>query len=269
MTPILAISGLAADDPAFDVSDARDVAALLEAERRHFWHATRGRIVVDRLRQLGVAAGASVLDLGCGSGSVAEVLAGAGFDVTAVDGHRALLEVAARRDARLTLWQHDLRRGTGELPRRDFDVVGLFDVIEHLDDPADALRGALACVRPGGFLVGTVPALMLLWSAIDAHSGHKTRYRRASLRALLEGVAGARVVEVAPFNRALVPLMLAQRKVVGRRGDAESAAANLAVPPRALNLALGALVLAEHRARALLDRTPIEGSSLWFALRRG
>jgi 2-polyprenyl-3-methyl-5-hydroxy-6-metoxy-1,4-benzoquinol methylase len=41
----------------------------------------------------------------------------------------------------------------------DFDAVGLFDVIEHLDDPGSALRLALRLAKLGGFVVGTVPAL--------------------------------------------------------------------------------------------------------------
>lgn len=265
---IVEISSLRADDAAFDVSDPRDVAALFRAEDEHFWHRARARVVRDRLRALGLGRGARFLDVGCGAGSVAVGLRREGFDVTGVDGHRSLLEVAERRDPALTLWLHDLRRGTRELPAHDFDAAGLFDVIEHLDDPVGALREALACVKPGACVVGTVPALMMLWSGIDEHQGHRTRYSTRTLRAVLERVEGARVVEIAPFFRVLVPMLVVQRRIVGRRGDAVSAAQNLAIPPRPLNAALYALSLAEHRMARVLDATPLEGASIWFALRR-
>jgi SAM-dependent methyltransferase len=268
MASIEVISGLDEDDPSFDLSGDRDVAALLDAEQRHFWHRTRNRIVVDRLARLGVGRGARLLELGCGGGCVSAALRRAGLHVTGVDGHRRLLEVAARRDPALRLWQHDLRRGVAELPEHDFDAAGLFDVLEHLDDPLAALEGTVACVKPGGLVAGTVPALMLLWSSIDRHSGHKLRYSRRTLGDLLGRVRGARVLTVAPFNRVLVAPMLAQRRRVGRGRGVDDAVENLAVPPRAVNGLLGAAVLAEHCLARWLDRTPIEGASLWFALRR-
>jgi SAM-dependent methyltransferase len=188
--------------------------------------------------------------------------------VTGVDGHRDLLHVARCRSSAVRLWLHDLRRGTSELPAHDFDAVGLFDVIEHLDDPAAALRDALACVRPGGAVVGTVPALMALWSGIDEHAGHKLRYTVRQLRALLEGVPDAKAIEIAPFNRTLVPLLWVQRRWVLRRGDDASAARNLSVPFAPVNGGLYALVMLEHRLAPILDRTPLGGSSIWFSLRR-
>jgi SAM-dependent methyltransferase len=264
----LEISALAEDDPAFNISGDESTPALLSAEERHFWHRSRNRIILSRLARLGITPGARFLELGCGAGCVASELARAGYEVTGVDGHRDLLRIARRRSPALRLWLHDLRRGTGELPARDFDAAGLFDVIEHLDDPAAALREALACVRPGGFVLGTVPALMALWSAVDEHSGHKLRYSAAHLRALLEGLSQATVIEITPFNRVLVPLLWAQRRWVGRRGDEASAVRNLGVPFAPVNRMLYALVMLEHRLAPILDKTPLGGASIWFALRR-
>lgn len=266
------VSELAGDHPGFDL--ARDgaaelaVEALRTAENRHFWYLTRNRFILERLRRLGLRSGARVIELGCGSGCVAAALARAGFDVTAVDGHRALLEVAALRPEPMTLWLHDLARGVEALPERSFEAACLFDVIEHLDAPASALREALRCVRPGGLLVGTVPALMWLWSGIDERAGHKVRYTTRTLSALLRGVEGAAPVEVVPFNRALVPLIWLQRRVVGRAADTAHAVQNLAVPAWPVNAALGGLVMLEQGLSPLLDRSGLQGSSLWFALRR-
>lgn len=264
---IRVLSQLEPTHEAYDVSAEVAVRALFAAEARHFWHLTRNRFITRRLRGLGLASGSRFLELGCGSGSVAAALVRAGLSVTAVDGHRSLLEIAAARPEPLTLWLHDLRLGTEGFPERDFDAAGLFDVIEHLDDPAGALASALQSIRPGGLVVGTVPALMGLWSNVDVASGHKTRYSKGRLAALLGGMAGARTVEVEYFNRVLIPLLWV-RRMVARTSSAEEVARNLSVPAAPINQAMNALVLAEHGLSRALEATPIPGSSLWFALQR-
>src|SRR5262249_1172149 len=149
-----------------------------------------------------------------------------------------------------------------------FDVVCMFDVIEHLDDPKKALEDALGWLKRGGRLVGTVPALMALWSGIDEHSGHKTRYSMRSLRSVLENVEGGSVIHIAPFFRSLVPLLWVQRRFVGRRADATGAVQNLTVPRWPLNDALFAAVTVEHRLSKVLDLAPIPGASLWFSMEK-
>lgn len=269
---ITVISELAGDASGYDLaSDGSSQAllrALLAAEARHFWHTTRSRLIASRLRRLGLAPGAWVIDLGCGSGGVAAALACAGYEVAGVDGHRALLEAAARRPERLTLWLHDLSRGLGELPERGYDAAALFDVIEHFDDPQAVVAEAVGCVRPGGWVVGTVPALMCLWTGTDARSGHRLRYSGATLRAQLRQISGTSLVEIVPFNRALVPLLWVHRLFVGRGDSAEHLIRSLAVPPAPLNSLLAGLIGLEQVLAGLLDHTPLPGASLWFALRK-
>jgi 2-polyprenyl-3-methyl-5-hydroxy-6-metoxy-1,4-benzoquinol methylase len=268
-------SELAPDDAAFDVSDERDVAALLRAEDAHFWHRARNRFIRAQVGALGVPQGARVLELGCGAGCVAADLSRVGYDVTGVDGHRSLLAVACTRAPSARFFCHDLRRGMPDLERGTFDLVALFDVIEHLDDPVRALGDALRMAKTGGFLVGTVPALMSLWSSIDEHAGHKTRYSRVTLAATLEQVHGATIIEIAPFFRSLVPLVWLQRRMLGRsraadrRAHVAASVQNLRVPPRPINAGLLAMVTAEQALAPLLRRAHWPGASLWFALRAG
>jgi 2-polyprenyl-3-methyl-5-hydroxy-6-metoxy-1,4-benzoquinol methylase len=260
---------LAPDDPAFDISDSADVAALLSAENKHFWHRSRNRYILAKLGRLGISPPARVIELGCGAGCVARELARAGYDTTGVDGHRALIDIARTRAPNAEFHCRDLRSGVGELPAETFDVACLFDVIEHLDHPEQALETAIALVRSGGFVVGTVPALMALWSGIDEHAGHKIRYSRATLDKVLSGVKGARIVEISPFFRSLVPMMWAQRRLIGRRPRASASVQNLTVPPVPVNAALLAMVTLEHMLAPALDKFHVPGTSLWFALKKG
>jgi SAM-dependent methyltransferase len=266
-------SELRPDDAAFDISDEADVRALLRAEEAHFWHRARNRFIRRKIEALCLRAGARVLELGCGAGCVSADLARVGYEVTGVDGHRSLLAVACTRAPRARFFCHDLRGGLPDIERGAFDAVGLFDVIEHLDAPLQALTDALRFAKPGGVVVGTVPALMALWSSIDVHAGHKTRYSTRTLGATLAGVPGATVLEIAPFFRTLVPLVWAQRRLVGqsvraeRRDHAAAAVNNLRVPPLPINAGLLAIANAEHALGAVLRRLPVPGASLWFAMR--
>ncbi len=264
------LSALPADHGGFDLSSDRFVDALNRAEDMHFWHRARNALLARRLASLGAAPPDRILDLGCGSGCVAAHLARLGYRVTGVDGHLPLLLRAAQRAPGATFLLHDLARGVEPI-RLDggADVVGLFDVIEHLDDPFDAVRQALTLLRPGGLLVGTVPAMMALWSQVDAQAGHRLRYERAGLTSLLARIPGGWLLEVVPFNRSLVPMLWVQRRLVVKEGDAAATSErNLAIPPGPINRALEAVLRGEEALAPWLSRTPLPGASLWFALRK-
>jgi SAM-dependent methyltransferase len=74
------------------------------------------------------------------------------------------------------------------LPFRDgaFDLVGSFDVLEHLADDRSAVREQTRITRPGAYLVAAVPADQRLWSSHDEAVGHHRRYSRSNLRQVLE-----------------------------------------------------------------------------------
>ncbi|MET0595776.1 MAG: hypothetical protein ABW133_23965, partial [Polyangiaceae bacterium] len=133
---------------------------------------------------------------------------------------------------------------------------------------------AMSLAKPGGHVVGTVPALMSLWSSIDEQAGHKIRYSEETLAATLAGVRGARVLEIAPFFRSLVPLVWVQRRMLGKSGrtdpreHVQASVQNLRVPPLPINAGLLALANAEHALARAMPRLSIPGASLWFSLAR-
>jgi SAM-dependent methyltransferase len=115
--------------------------------------------VVALLREGGLAPGASVLDVGCGSGLLARQLRAAGFAVRGVDASPAMLELArdCEPDAKFDVVSlpTGLQPGdTGALPQSDA-VVSTGHVLNYLDTRAQIAQalGELArAVRPGGLL---------------------------------------------------------------------------------------------------------------------
>jgi len=75
-----------------------------------------------------------------------------------------------------------------DVPADSLPAVGLFDVLEHIEDDAAALASLYDSIKPGGMLYIAVPARQALWSAEDVFAGH---YRRYSLRRLRSVVASA------------------------------------------------------------------------------
>ena len=175
--------------------------------------------------------------------------------------------LAAKRAPGSQFIVHDLTQGLEPVGEQGFDVALLLDVIEHLDDPVSALTAALSRVREGGVVAGTVPAQMSLWSEVDVLAGHKRRYSRQTLAATTASVPSATTLQIVPFFRYLLPLMLLQRKVLLRNSD-RMAEENLAIPGLGLNGLLRAAGAVERRLAPVLDRTALPGASLWFALRK-
>jgi SAM-dependent methyltransferase len=92
----------------------------------------------------------------------------------------------------------------------EFDVIGAFDVIEHIDDDMTVLYGIHKALKPRGGLVLTVPQHEFMWSSIDEFVHHRRRYNRENLLNKIES-AGFQVDYVTSFVFMLFPLMLVSR----------------------------------------------------------
>jgi len=93
--------------------------------------------------------GGRALDLGCGEGELASLLAARGLRVVALDRHASSLARAAR-DPRVACVRGDAC--ATPLPNAAFDLVAVVRVLHHLP-PEDALQEIVRLVRPGGVVV--------------------------------------------------------------------------------------------------------------------
>lgn len=129
----------------------------------------------------------------------------------------------ARRRAGCPLVQGDVRVSPFAT---SFDLIALFDVLEHLPQDESVLECIRGMLRPGGRLLVTVPAYPSLWSYFDEAALHQRRYTPVELRSKLR-TAGFEIEYLSPFMSLLFPVMWLGRRLRGalRGGRPEDTAA--------------------------------------------
>ncbi|MBL8384243.1 MAG: class I SAM-dependent methyltransferase [Burkholderiales bacterium] len=108
----------------------------------------------------GVAAGARVLDFGCGSGDITRALAARGFAMTGADISPGMLAAARRTPAAAGVtWVPLIAADGAPLPFDPgaFDAVIASSVLEYVADPRVLIAALARLLRPGGLLAFTVP----------------------------------------------------------------------------------------------------------------
>lgn len=154
------------------------------------------RLRYDVVRRLvASAAGArTFLEVGCGQGALAVLLAQR-FDYVGFEPDEASFRVAQDR-LRLVGRGRVVNAALPEVPEREYDLVGAFEVLEHLADDAQALAAWTRWLRPGGRLLLSVPAHPRRYGPADEYVGHYRRYSREGLEALLlrAGLSEPRIV---------------------------------------------------------------------------
>jgi len=152
--------------------------AYRELFENHWWWRSRTEMILDKLRQLRPAAGwARILDIGCGDALFFDRLAEFGQ----VEGVEPCAELVSPNNPHRDRI-HTCPFNADFDPGKQYSLILMLDVLEHLDDPVGALRHALDLLVPEGLLIVTVPAFMALWTNHDELNHHLIRYTKRSFR---------------------------------------------------------------------------------------
>ena len=230
---------------------------MAELDDRHWWYRARRKILADLIRrEARPPANAQILEIGCGTGHNLAMLGEFGH----VDGLELDEEARALSEKRLgrKVMSSPLPE-LGEVPDGYYDLIGAFDVIEHIEDDRAALASIATKLKPGGKFVMAVPAHQWMWSAHDVVNHHKRRYSKQALKALIES-SPLELEKIGYFNSLLFPLAVAERAASKLRGKEN---ADVALPPAPLNAALEAVFVAE---RHLVGRLPLPPGLSLFAV---
>jgi len=182
-------------------------------EDSSWWFRHRNRFLLEVMRRFPPAA--PLYDVGGGNGVVAAALEKSGIHTIVVEPAAAGVQRAKARGLEAI---NATIESAGFAPA-SLGSIGMFDVVEHIQDGSGFLQRARALLKPGGRIYLTVPAYRFLWSAEDDYAHHFRRYSAGALRRTLEGVGFE--VELSTYMFALLPLpILLLRSLPYRLGRA-------------------------------------------------
>jgi SAM-dependent methyltransferase len=178
---------------------------FLELEASHWWFRGRRSVYFGLLEHhLRHTRPARILDLGCGMGGFLQGLSRIGRRVVPSDVSLESLGHCAERG-----FKSGVLSSGYALPFADgsFDLVCMFDAIEHIPDDERVMREVARVLAPGGHVFVSVPAYQFLFANNDRVAQHQRRYTRRRLARVFEQ-AGLAVERNTHSNVLLFPLIL-------------------------------------------------------------
>ena len=233
-----------------------------ELDQRHFWRASKRALILEWL-SIGIGARRElrILDIG-GACSITSQKMQMFGEVKIVEPNEEMIKISKKH---LNL---DIVRGS--LPDKididgNFDVVTLFDVLEHIEEVDESIKVVSGLLKPGGLLLITVPAVKWLWSDHDISLHHFRRYTKRELLNLVDKF-DFEVERCSYYTSFLFPLVVTQRllkRVLPSRAEARY---DVKLPPDLINRLLTMIMKVERVSLRYVD-LPI-GSSLIISCKK-
>lgn len=188
-------------------------AELVKYEAANFWFYSRNCLIVWALQRYFPKV-KNFFEIGYGTGFVLQGISKA-FPHIALYGtdiYTTGLDYAKKRLNNARLFQMDARNISFT---DEFDVIGAFDLLEHVKEDDLVLSQMHKATRQNGGIMLAVPQHSFLWSRVDENACHLRRYNAQKLKAKVER-AGFKVLDMISFVSWLLPLMMIVR--LGKRG---------------------------------------------------
>ncbi len=244
----------------FDIQLFSQLAAI---ESENFWYCARNELLVWAFGKYFPQA-ENFFEIGCGTGFA---LGGfhrsfPGLALYGSDLYDRALEYSAERAPSARLFQMDARK----IPFQDeFDAIGAFDVLEHIEEDEVVLSQIFQALKPGGGLLVTVPQHPFLWSDYDVLDHHVRRYRADELTAKVRR-AGFEIIRTTSFVSLLLPAMMASR-LTYRKADSKKNVIAAFHKKGAVNAVLKKIMAFERGLIRLGCPLPLGGSLLLIAVK--
>ena len=182
---------------------------MAEVQDRHWWFTGRKAILSKMLLHLDLPDNARILEVGCGTGANLAMLQahGAVFGIEMDDFAREHAQTLSGATI-------EYGRVPDVIPFGDqqFDLICLFDVLEHIEEDTAALKALGELLSPEGKILITVPAIKWLYGHHDESLHHFRRYSRGELIHAIER-ADLQINLCSFFNSFLLPLAVLARVI--------------------------------------------------------
>jgi SAM-dependent methyltransferase len=204
----------------------------------HFWIRRRFEVLQDLCGGM-IADAGEIAEIGCGHGLLQRQIEDAyGREVIGFDLNEYALKQNVSRRSRICCY--DIFEMEPALKEK-FDVIFLFDVLEHIEDENGFLKALLFHLAPQGKLILNVPAGQWAHSEYDVAAGHVRRYMIKTLRetALRNGLS---IQEWTYWGLPLVPTLIIRKLwLMGKRDKSKIITTGFDSRSATVNNALGAL----------------------------
>ena len=185
-----------------------EIDKIANAEQNHFWFKSRRNLIQQVFNKF-ISKQDNIIEIGAGTGSIARMLKFNNYNMSIGEIHPNGIEYALKNNSQnLPIYQFNIMNNPF---KNHFDVVGLFDVLEHIEDDKLAINNISKMLKGGGRIVLTVPAHMWLWCEEDEVSNHFRRYELDSLKKML--ISEGFIIKYAThFFISIVPLLYLRTK---------------------------------------------------------
>lgn len=164
-----------------DISYPEDANEMyVQIEENSFWFKHRNAIIEAGVKKY--CADKVFFDVGGGNGFVSKGVQNAGVDVVLVEPGPMGAKNAKNRGVENVICS---TLEDADFDENSIDAIGVFDVVEHIENDQLFLEKLNHFLQPKGYLFITVPAFNTLWSNEDKNVGHFKRYTRKSMNELL------------------------------------------------------------------------------------
>ncbi|MFC1881664.1 class I SAM-dependent methyltransferase [Thermodesulfobacteriota bacterium] len=235
---------------------------LSDFEENSFWFEHRASVILWAYR-IFFAKSESFLEVGCGSGRILCSLSSKFPDISlyGADILPQGLALARNRCTDATFFQMDAR----SMPFiNEFDVIGAFDVLEHISEDERFLSQLYQAVKPGGGILLTVPQYQWIWSKEDELMTHVRRYSKRNLFQKVSQ-AGFHYLWSSSIFCLVFPAIVFKRKLMPLCGAKKIEFENVISTPKLLNLFFRALCRFEFSLLETVNRIPFGGSLILAA----
>jgi 2-polyprenyl-3-methyl-5-hydroxy-6-metoxy-1,4-benzoquinol methylase len=181
---------------------------LYHFEKVHWWFISRLKLILWCLNKK-VLNFSTFLDIGCGTGFVLHGISSRfpSAKLFGTEYYKEGLSFARKNIVSANFSQLDAKKMTDY---SIYDVIGAFDVLEHIDEDQKVINNLAKALRPNGSLIVTVPQHKWLWSVTDEYACHQRRYNRKEILNKIKE-SGLCITYCSSFVFLLFPLMILQR----------------------------------------------------------